>query len=77
MVGENENVTGDTELKTDTYDLVILGASGFTGNYQKTNLNNIRLTLNHRSICRPVCVQSFERAWNNMGCGRFSFCSDV
>ena len=31
-VGEKENVNrGELEMKTDTYDLVVLGASGFTG----------------------------------------------
>ena len=34
MVKEKENLTGELEMKTDTYDLVILGASGFTGYYQ-------------------------------------------
>ena len=34
-VKENENVKGEIEMKTDTHDLVILGASGFTGNYLK------------------------------------------
>ena len=34
--GEKENVNhGELEMKTDTYDLVVLGASGFTGNYPK------------------------------------------
>jgi len=32
--GEKENVNhGESEMKTDTYDLVVLGASGFTGQY--------------------------------------------
>ena len=34
VVKEKENLTGELEMKTDTYDLVILGASGFTGYYQ-------------------------------------------
>jgi len=33
VVKENENVKGEIEMKTDTHDLVILGASGFTGQY--------------------------------------------
>ena len=32
-VEEKGNVNRELEMKTDTYDLVILGASGFTGNY--------------------------------------------
>ena len=34
VVKEKENLNGELEMKTDTYDLVILGASGFTGYYQ-------------------------------------------
>ena len=30
-----EKVDGESEMKTDTYDLVILGASGFTGDHSK------------------------------------------
>ena len=30
-----EKVDGESEMKTDTYDLVILGASGFTGDHFK------------------------------------------
>jgi len=33
VVEEKEDVKGEIEMKTDTYDLVILGASGFTGQY--------------------------------------------
>ena len=36
MIGEKDNVNnGGLEMKTDSYDLVVLGASGFTGNYSK------------------------------------------
>ena len=35
VVEEKEDVKGEIEMKTDTHDLVILGASGFTGNYLK------------------------------------------
>ena len=36
VIGEKENVNnGGLEMKTDSYDLVVLGASGFTGNYPK------------------------------------------
>ena len=34
VVKEKENLNGELEMKTDTYDLVILGASGFTGYHQ-------------------------------------------
>ena len=38
VVGEKKNVNpGELEMKTDAYDLVVLGASGFTGNYPKQN----------------------------------------
>ena len=68
VVEEKETVKGGTEMKTDTYDLVILGASGFTGSSLKINIK----TPNPRPVCSPVCVQSSERAWNNVGCGRYS-----
>ena len=73
--GEKENVNhGETEMKTDTYDLVVLGASGFTGNYSKmvVDARQDYLILQPRPVCGPVRVQGCERAWSNVGGGRFS-----
>ena len=69
--GEKENVNhGETEMKTDTYDLVVLGASGFTGNYPKMVVDARQDYLILQP--RPVCVQGCERAWSNVGGRRFS-----
>ena len=38
VIGEKENVTNkELEMKTETHDLVVLGASGFTGNFYPKN----------------------------------------
>ena len=36
-----EKVDGESEMKTDTYDLVILGASGFTGDHSKVEKHDL------------------------------------
>ena len=66
-----EKVDGESEMKTDTYDLVILGASGFTGDHSKVLKNDLVYTSNYRSVCGPVRVQSCKRAPNNLGSSRY------
>ena len=46
VVEEKEDVKGEIEMKTDTYDLLILGASGFTGNYMKINIKTKQYHVN-------------------------------
>ena len=74
VIGEKENVTNkELEMKTETHDLVVLGASGFTGNfYPRLKQNKIMLSYNLRPVCGPVCARGCERAWSIVGCGRFS-----
>ena len=60
----------------ETFDLVILGASGFTGS--KSLISNFKIgrTLNVkyniiRQVCCPVRVQSCKGTWNKLGSCRY------
>ena len=62
----------------ETFDLVILGASGFTGSKSLLSTSNFEIgrTLNVkyniiRQVCCPVRVQSCKGTWNKLGSCRY------